>query len=106
MKKSFPLLFLAVLALATGCVSTVSVTSDTPGALVRYRGKGRPSYRWKTAGLVRKPGDVCTFRAPYSAVDVYACWDEGKPTFRETETVTVPLSNWRDPDTVHLNAPR
>lgn len=107
MKKS---LFLALasfaLVLSTGCVSTVSVTSDTPGAVIRYRGKGRPSYRWKTVGYVKKPGDVCKFRANYSSIDVYAYWDEGKPTFRKTDTTTVPLSNWHDPALIHLNAPR
>ena len=93
----------SLLAVATGCVSTVTVTSDTPGALVLYRGKGRPSFRWKTGGLVKKPGDTCSFRANYSAVEVYAIWNEGTPNMRKTEIVTVPLSNWRDPDLVHLN---
>lgn len=100
-------LLVAGLALAgAGCMTNVSVTADEPGALIRYRGKGRPSYRWKTGGLVKKPGDTCSFRANYSAVDVYAIWDEGTPKMKKTETVTVPLSNWRDPDVVHLDLKR
>lgn len=104
LRTLFPLALVALMA--AGCVSTVTVTSDTPGALIRYRGKGRPSYRWKTGGLVKQPGDTCSFRANYSAVDVYAIWDEGTDKMRKTETVTVPLSNWRDPDVVHLNLKR
>ena len=92
-------------ALATGCVSHVTVTSDVPGAMIRYRGHGRPSYRWQTpaGGLVRKPGDTCQFQTRYSSVDVYAIWNEGTPNMVKSEVRTVPLSNWRDPETVKLN---
>ena len=105
--SAFSLLLAATLGLwSAGCVSTVSVTTDEPGALVRYRGKGRPSYRWTTAGLVRKAGTPCTFQAPYSTVTVYAVWDEGTPGERRTEPVDIRLSNWSDPPLVRLPAPK
>ena len=100
------LLVAAVGLFSVGCVSTVTVTTDEPGALVRYRGKGRPSYRWKTAGIVRKAGDPCTFQAHYSTVTAYAVWNEGTPNERRTEPVDIPLSNWRDPPLVRLRAPK
>ena len=103
----FPLLSAAILAvMATGCVSNVTVTSNDPGALIRYRGHGRPSYRWKTGGLVKKPGEKCTFGANYSSVEVYAIWDEGKPTMYKSEPVLVPLSNWRDPAPIRIDRKR
>lgn len=101
------LLLIAALGIfATGCATTVTVTADEPGALIRYRGKGRPSYRWRTAGLVRKPGDPCSFKAHYSTVTTYAVWNEGSPNERRSEAVDIPLSNWRDPDIVRLHAPK
>lgn len=101
------LLLVAALGLfAAGCATNVTVTADEPGALIRYRGKGRPAYRWQTAGIVRKPGDPCTFRARYSTVTAYAVWNEGTPNERRSEQVDIPLSNWRDTETVHLRAPK
>ncbi len=96
-------LFAAVSLLATGCVSVVTVTADQPGALIRYRGKGRPSYRWHTAGLVKNPGDTVSFETHYSTVSVRALWDEGTPNERRSEIVDIPLSNWHDPDSVTLH---
>ena len=100
-------LLVAGLALAgAGCMTNVSVTADEPGALIRYRGKGRPSYRWTTAGLVRNPGDTCTFRANYSTIMVYAVWNEGTPNEHRSEPVELSLSNWSDPPLVQLRSPR
>lgn len=97
---------IGILSLAAGCMSTVTVTADEPGALIRYRGKGRPSYRWRTAGLVRGPDKPCVFKAHYSTISLYGVWDEGTPKERRSEVVDLPLSNWSDPDTVHLHSPK
>ena len=100
------ILVLGVGLLAAGCATTITVTADEPGALIRYRGKGRPSYRWKTAGLVRSPAEPCVFTANYSTVQLYGVWDEGTPNERRSEMVDLPLSNWSDPDTVRLHSPK
>lgn len=94
---------LAVLFTA-GCASTVTVTANEPGAMIRFRGHGRPSYRWQTpaGGLVRKAGDSCQFKTRYSTIDVYAIWDEGTEKAAKSDVVTIPLSNWSDPEPVTL----
>ncbi len=99
-------LVLGAALFAAGCATTITVTADEPGALIRYRGKGRPSYRWKTAGLVRSPDKPCVFTASYSTIQVYGVWDEGTPNERRSEVVDLPLSNWSDPDLVRLQSPK
>lgn len=87
----------------TGCLSTVTVTADAPGAIIRCRGYGRPSYRWQTVagGIIKKPGDSCQFQTRYSTIQLYASWPDGK----ESEKVVVPLSNWTDPEPITLRKP-
>ncbi len=93
---------LVLLLSAVGCVSTVKVTSDQGGALIRVRGKGRPSYRWITGPMVKKPGDVESFTANYSTIEMYAIWPDGV----KSEHVVLPLSNWEDPETVKFVKPK
>ncbi len=89
-------LALGLLLLLSGCASTVPVTSDPPGAMVRARGSGRASYRWRTVGLT-----PCEFTVPYSAVVTYVQWRDGT----QSEQRRIPLSNWRDPAPVHFEKP-
>lgn len=87
---------MAGLLLLTGCASTVHVTSDPPGAIVRARGSGRASYRWRTVGLT-----PCEFPAEYSTIVTYVQWRDGT----QSEQRRVPLSNWSDPPPVHFEKP-
>lgn len=100
-------LFLVVL-FGAGCASTVTVTSDSPGAFIRYRGHGRPVYPWRYAdnGFLKNAGDECRFRTYYSTVDVKAMWIENDKVVAESDVQTIPLSNWHDPKPVKLNRKR
>lgn len=82
--------------LAAGCASTVKVTSDPPGALVRARGSGRASYRWKSVGLT-----PCEFETPYSAINACVQWEDG--TVSETVRLHVPMMS--DPEPLHFRKP-
>jgi hypothetical protein len=99
MQRTLSLLFLlAAAALGAGCASTVRVrTEPADGALVYYRGKGRPTFRW-----TRVPGTApATFDVFYGGVLLWAVWPE---TGAQSQIESVVLSNWRDPDEIVLRA--
>ncbi len=79
-----------VSVLAVGCASTVKVTSDPPGAVVRARGSGRASYRWKTEGKT-----PCEFKTYYSTINACVQWPDG--TISEIKRVPMPLFSHPEP---------
>ena len=89
-------LLLAAAALGAGCASTVQVRSEPAGARVRWRGEGRASFRFRDAP---SPAPTTLEGVYYGRITAYAVWPDGTQS-RPTEVV---LSNWRDPDLVHLN---
>ena len=88
-------LALAAAVFAGGCSTPdlpafrtdVTVRTEPEGAIVRYRGLGRASFRWITAPTATPT----TFEAPYGRISVYAAWPDGT----KSEHVEVPLSMWR-----------
>jgi len=48
--------------LISGCSTYVTVSSETPGADVYARGKGRSAYRWRQVGKT-----PATYNSPYTA---------------------------------------
>jgi hypothetical protein len=90
---------LLALILASGCASTVKVTSDPPGALVRFRGSGRASYRWKTVGIT-----PCEYRARYNAVKTVVFWKDG--TASEIKRTEIPFVLFGEPEPVHFTKPK
>ena len=91
------LLVLSLLCLlAAGCASTVKVTSEPAGALVRVRGSGRASYRWKTVGLT-----PCEFKTPYSAVNALVRWKDGTVS----DVVRLPVPLFGEPEPLHFTKP-
>ena len=87
---------LAAALLAGGCASHVRVrTEPAEGALIRYRGEGRASFRWKTAPTVAPT----EFDVYYGRISVYAYWPA---TGQRSEKRMITLSNWHDPDEVVL----
>jgi len=92
--RPFTTLLLALACLsAVGCASTVKVTSDPSGALVRVRGSGRASYRWKSVGLT-----PCEFETPYSAVNACVQWKDGSVS----EVVRLPIPVFGEPEPLHF----
>ena len=89
-------LFVAVAAAAlfAGCMTSVTVQTDPPGAIVYSRGWGRPSYKWKVRGRTEKDRPV-TFRVPYNTIHTIAIWEgaDGKPRTRSEEVETRLLFN-------------
>lgn len=84
--SSFLLSFVSVcMFIAAGCASTVKVVSDPPGAMVRVRGCGRPSYKWKSAGIT-----PCEFKVPYSKIQIYTSWNDGV----KSEKIFVPMHGY------------
>ena len=59
--------------LATGCATNVHVRSEPEGAMIRYRGEGRATFRWKTAPTTA-PADLKLW---YGRVSAYAIWPDG-----------------------------
>ena len=87
---------LAAALLAGGCATHVRVrTEPAEGAVIRYRGEGRASFRWKTAPTT-SPAE---FDVYYGRMSVYAYWPA---TGQRSEKRMLTLSNWRDPDEVVL----
>ncbi len=87
---------LAAAMLAGGCASTVRVrTEPAQGAMIYYRGEGRPTFRWKPAPTT----SPASFKVYYSAISAYAWWPA---TGEQSDIVYVPLSNWGDPDEIVL----
>jgi hypothetical protein len=66
------LLALTLMALLTGCATTVKITSDPPGVPAYIRGSGRASYRWDYLGAT----PVECSRS-YNAVLTKVVWPNG-----------------------------
>ena len=62
----------SIVILATGCATTVKVTSDPPGLPAYIRGSGRASYRWTYLGPT--PAEC---RRRYNAVLTKVVWPDG-----------------------------
>ncbi len=95
--KKVILTMLAAAALC-GCTTTVKVSTDQPGAIVRYRGEGRAAFRWKTAPTA----SPTEFGVRYGRISVYAIWPDGK----ESEHVMRSLSSSRPVEEINLVKPR
>jgi len=85
-----------VSVLLAGCASTVKVVSDPPGAIVRARGSGRASYRWKTEGQT-----PCEFKTYYSTINACVQWPDGT----NSEIVKVPMPLFSHPEPLNFKKP-
>ncbi|MBR0057281.1 MAG: hypothetical protein IJP66_08120 [Kiritimatiellae bacterium] len=88
--------FASILAAAalSGCMTTVTVTTDPPGATVYSRGAGRPAYRYKYRGST-KEGEPVIFKVPYNAIKTMVVWPAsgGHPATQSDEAYTKLLFN-------------
>ncbi|NLB68632.1 MAG: hypothetical protein GX804_02950 [Lentisphaerae bacterium] len=108
-KKNVFSCLLAGAMLAGGCMTRIKVTSEPSGAMVRYRGEGRASYRWKTAP---RP-TPCEFRVPYGRISAYSIWPEKKSSdgqkdnivYTESERQQITLSVFRREEKLHFKNP-
>lgn len=108
MKKNLLIVSLLVCsAFLAGCATTVKVTSEPAGAIVRLRGEGRAAFRWKT-GPTLTP---CEMDVYYGRVSVYVIWPDeqqngaGKINGVKSEKKELDLSATRDVETVHFVKP-
>lgn len=93
-----------------GCATKIKVTSEPAGAMVRYRGEGRASYRWKTAPKLTP----CEFSVPYGRISAYAIWpdkaqaktESGGMNGVQSERKQVNLSLLRDEESIHFTKPK
>ena len=93
---------LSVAVLLSGCATTVKVTSEPAGAMVRLRGEGRAAFRWMTGPTVTP----CEMSVYYGRVNVYVIWPaDGKTGPIKSEKKEVELSAWRDVETVNFVKP-
>lgn len=99
--KSIKILALVMMAalMTAGCATKVQFTSEPEGAVIRYRGAGRASYRWNTASQVT-PAEATVY---YGKITAYAVWIDKDGNQIDSEHKDVILSNWRDVETVHFN---
>lgn len=96
--------------LAGGCATKIKVTSEPSGAMIRYRGEGRASYRWKTAPTLTP----CEFSVPYGRISAYAIWpgpaqagdESGAMNGIHSEKKQVDLSLLRDEESIHFTKPK
>ena len=108
MKIKYLLVCLAACSMfAGGCATKIKVTSDPAGAMIRYRGEGRASYRWKTA----PKATPCEFDVYYGRISAYAIWPDGAQgaagSFNavKSEPQEVSLSAFRDVEALHFTKP-
>lgn len=74
---------LAGVALFSGCMTSVTVVTDPPGATVYCRGAGRNAYRWQYRGATTD-GQPVVFKVPYNAIQTQVIWpsEKGQPATR------------------------
>lgn len=108
MKKNLLIVgLLACSVFLAGCATTVKVTSEPAGAIVRLRGEGRAAFRWMT-GPTLTP---CEMDVYYGRVSVYVIWPNGqqvggsKISGVKSEKKELDLSAARDVETVHFVKP-
>lgn len=100
--KVFLASLMSVAVLLSGCATTVKVTSEPAGAMVRLRGEGRAAFRWMTGPTVTP----CEMNVYYGRVNVYVIWPaDGKTGPVKSEKKEVELSAWRDVETVNFVKP-
>ena len=99
---------LACSVFLAGCATTVKVTSEPAGAIVRLRGEGRAAFRWKT-GPTLTP---CEMDVYYGRVSVYVIWPDdvqqaaaGKISGIKSEKKELDLSASREVESVHFVKP-
>lgn len=68
----------------SGCATHVKVRSEPEGAMIRYRGEGRASFRWKTAPSTA-PVDLSL---RYGRMSAYAIWPDGTVSDVETRSLS------------------
>ncbi len=81
MRRNFAVAALVLCAaLATGCATRVRIESEPAGAMIRYRGEGRATFRWKTAPTAA-PADLKLY---YGRISAYAIWPDGTVSEKKT----------------------
>ena len=100
-KFSFCAIAAVAVALFSGCMTNVTVTTDPPGAMVYSRGHGRTSYKWAPMGSTQD-GKPVTFRVSYNAIDTFAKWPaaNGRPAAMSEITYVKLFNNGGDQSVV------
>lgn len=87
--------FGAMVVTFSGCATTVKFSSTPDAAMIRYRGEGRASFRWKTAS----DKTPCEEKMYYGRMSARAIWADDTVSVSKT----VPLSMFRSTEEVSFD---